>query len=201
MPPEAAKFCPGCGGPLQLCIPEGDSRQRPVCTQCGRILYRGPEVLVLTLVVAKGKLLLIRRGTPPYLGQWAPPGGYVEAGESPESAAVRELREEAGVELSRDQLKPFALMSFPELNQIHMSFLAILEEPLALYPRAPEALDACWFAESEYPIAEVWDPGRAFDIRRFYERVRSGRFEFYQLFEDGLRIIDADSRVEYVWRR
>jgi ADP-ribose pyrophosphatase YjhB (NUDIX family) len=46
---------------------------------------------------AAGRLLLIRRGHPPHEGMWSVPGGRVEAGESPESAVEREVREETGL--------------------------------------------------------------------------------------------------------
>ena len=43
-------------------------------------------------------MLLVRRGRPPSAGEWTLPGGRVEEGESPEAAAVRELREETAIE-------------------------------------------------------------------------------------------------------
>jgi ADP-ribose pyrophosphatase YjhB (NUDIX family) len=46
-----------------------------------------------------GRLLLIRRGNPPHAGRWSLPGGRVEAGESPEQAIEREVREETGLEV------------------------------------------------------------------------------------------------------
>ena len=44
-----------------------------------------------------GRLLLVRRGTPPGRGLWSVPGGRVEPGETPVEAVVREVREETGL--------------------------------------------------------------------------------------------------------
>jgi 8-oxo-dGTP diphosphatase len=46
-----------------------------------------------------GRLLLIQRGHDPHRGLWSLPGGRIEAGESPEEAVVREVREETGLEV------------------------------------------------------------------------------------------------------
>jgi 8-oxo-dGTP pyrophosphatase MutT (NUDIX family) len=47
------------------------------------------------LVIDSGKVLLIRH---PYLGLWIQPGGHIDDGETPESAAIRETQEETGVQ-------------------------------------------------------------------------------------------------------
>lgn len=44
------------------------------------------------------EVLLIKRGTPPRLGQWSVPGGRLEWGETLQVAALRELKEETGVD-------------------------------------------------------------------------------------------------------
>lgn len=61
------------------------SNRRPV-PAAGVVCLRGAEVL------------LIRRGRPPRLGEWSLPGGRLEWGETAAGCALRELREEAGVE-------------------------------------------------------------------------------------------------------
>lgn len=65
--------------------------------------YKRPSVTVDVLIFTvsrefKLQLLLIRRKGNPYIGKWALPGGFVEMEESLEEAAVRELKEETGVE-------------------------------------------------------------------------------------------------------
>ena len=67
----------------KLPSPVDDLRPVPAV---GVVCFRGEEVL------------LIRRGTPPRAGEWSLPGGRIEPGEPAQTAALRELREETGVE-------------------------------------------------------------------------------------------------------
>ncbi len=58
---------------------------------------RRPAVGVSTLIWHEDRVLLVRRGRPPYAGQWSPPGGRVEYGETLAVAAAREVLEETGI--------------------------------------------------------------------------------------------------------
>mgnify|MGYP003946933511 CR=1 FL=1 len=58
-----------------------------------------PPIPAVGVVCIRGQdVLLIRRGKPPRAGEWSLPGGRIEPGERAVDAAVRELREETGVE-------------------------------------------------------------------------------------------------------
>ena len=60
---------------------------------------RGPALTVDGVVVEGNAVLLIRRRNPPFAGDYALPGGFVDYGETVEAAVVREVREETGLEV------------------------------------------------------------------------------------------------------
>ena len=73
------------------------------CEECGRDDYQNPSVTVDAVATREGtdglELLMIKRGEDPkeWEGMWAFPGGFVDYGEDPEDAVIRELLEETGV--------------------------------------------------------------------------------------------------------
>ena len=163
----------------------------------------GPALLVLVLIYSRGKLLLLRRGCEPYLGKWAPPGGFVEHGESVEAAAVREVWEETQLQLDTTQMLPKGVMSVTQLNQVHHVFVVYLPEPAAVAPVPPESLDVRWFSEADCvrADAEFWEPGTHVDYTTLFRILGGGRCDLFQWNEDYQRIITADGQVRYVWRR
>ena len=56
-----------------------------------------PRIAIGGVVFKDGGVLLVRRGKPPALGEWAIPGGSVELGETLKQAVEREIREETGI--------------------------------------------------------------------------------------------------------
>ena len=88
-------YCPICAASLQQRVLDG--RERKYCPTCGFIDYKNPLPVALAVPVKEGKFLLIKRGVPPLKGTWGSPSGFVEIGETPEEACLRELKEETGI--------------------------------------------------------------------------------------------------------
>lgn len=82
----------------------------------------------------KGRILLIRRGNPPFRGQYALPGGFVDVGESVEDACKRELLEETGVKAGR--LSLVGVFSDPKRDPrghtVGVAFLTRVRAPKAV---------------------------------------------------------------------
>ncbi|MGE9270631.1 MAG: NUDIX hydrolase [Verrucomicrobiales bacterium] len=92
---NAYRFCPICGSANYIL--KSSVRQ---CGDCGHSDFNSPITAVAVWVFDReGRVFLIRRAKDPGRGKFAPPGGFVDAGESLEAAARREVLEEVGLKL------------------------------------------------------------------------------------------------------
>jgi 8-oxo-dGTP diphosphatase len=94
---KTKSFCTNCASPLEREVLEGKERQ--VCRKCGDIFYENPLPAATTIVLNRQReVLLVKREREPSKDMWCFPIGFAEIGESIEDAALRELKEEAGIE-------------------------------------------------------------------------------------------------------
>lgn len=91
------KYCPMCGHSLLDNIEE--NLERPLCPNCSFVHYHNPAPAAGCVVFEKGKLLMVERAHPPYIGDWTIPAGFMEWDESPAQTAVRELKEETSLDV------------------------------------------------------------------------------------------------------
>ena len=99
------RFCPVCGGVLESRSIKNGDPARLVCTTCGFIFYLDPKLAVGTIITdEQNRVVLVKRAIEPGYGKWVFPGGYVDRGEEVRTAAVREAREETGLDVRLDRL-------------------------------------------------------------------------------------------------
>lgn len=102
-----------------------------------------------------GRVLLVLRGRPPAMGTWSLPGGRLEAGETPEQAAVREVREETGLVVTVVRhLELFPLRDGELAFDIHEIHCAPVDEdatPIA----GDDAADVRWVRPADFPSLGV----------------------------------------------
>jgi ADP-ribose pyrophosphatase YjhB (NUDIX family) len=91
------KYCPSCG--TLLVLAESGGRLRPACSDCGFVQYRNPAPTVSVLVVDGDRVLLGKRGGHPGKGTWSIPSGYVDFEEDFLTTAIREAKEETGLDV------------------------------------------------------------------------------------------------------
>jgi ADP-ribose pyrophosphatase YjhB (NUDIX family) len=120
------RFCPVCGSPLEPRVLKAGEPMRLVCTSpaCGFVFYLDPKLAVGTIIrMPDGRIVLARRAIEPGLGQWVFPGGYVDRGEEVRTAAIREAREEAGIDISIDGL--VGIYSYPGTTAVIIVYSAV----------------------------------------------------------------------------
>ena len=118
-------FCPLCGADLELRSLKPTEPDRLVCTRCGFIFYQDPKVAVGTIIRnGDDHIVLVRRAIEPGYGKWVFPGGFVDRGEQVPTAAIREAREEAGLDIRLDHL--LNVYSYPGRAPVIIVYVATM---------------------------------------------------------------------------
>lgn len=138
------QFCGVCGNRLE------SSELTPArqCGECGFIAYPRISPVCIVLIERGDEILLARSPHfPP--GMYSSLAGYVEAGESAEACAHREVREEAGIEIRN--LRWFGSQSWPFPHSLMLGFFAEYSGG-EITPQVEEIEDAQWFRRDNLPI-------------------------------------------------
>ena len=131
--------------------------------------YAKPSVTADMVIFARGseaehlEVLLIQRGRPPFRGQYALPGGFVNPDESVDDAAARELKEETGVDCGcLEQLRTFSTPGRdPRRWVITCAYLALVEKSEITVKAGDDAKAAEWFSVKLERLQDASEPGES----------------------------------------
>jgi len=111
------------------------------------------DIVIFTLREGSLQVLLVKRGVPPFEGQYAIPGGFIRGDESLEEAALRELHEETGMRnVFLEQLYTFGdPKRDPRGRVITVAYYALIASDKLSLVAGADAAEAQWFPASSVP--------------------------------------------------
>jgi ADP-ribose pyrophosphatase YjhB (NUDIX family) len=126
------------------------------CPNCGEMvtIYRNPLPTADVIIRIGEQIVLIERKNPPF--GWALPGGFIPYGESAETAAIREAKEETGLDV--EGLRQFRVYSNPDRDPRHHTLTIVFTaqaqgEPIA----GDDASGSGLFTQDDLPTPIAFD--------------------------------------------
>ena len=165
------KFCPKCGAPLGRRRLKEFEPERLVCTRCLYVMYLNPKVAAGAVVEHQGGIVLLRREIDPRAGFWVHPGGFVDRGETLEQAAIRETREEVGLDV--EILGLLGAFSFHDSEVVVVTYAAraISGEPTV----GDESLEVRTFDPQRLPWDELAFPSTRLALKEYLRTMDARR--------------------------
>lgn len=160
------QFCPICGSKLIL-KEAGDDGMVPYCEPCAKMWFDMFSSCIIALVANEyHEIALLRQPSLSDRGVFV--SGYITPGESAEDAAVREIKEELGLDV--EKLESTGTFWFKKRGQLMHGFIANVRKQELIC--SSEIESASWVPAEKAPeiMFEDWNGNRAWDIYRSYMR-------------------------------
>lgn len=184
-------YCEQCGCPTTVKIPEGDERERHVCsdTKCSHIHYQNPKVVVGVVCTYKDEVLLCQRAIEPCVGLWGYPQGFLELGETTRQGAARETWEEAGVRFDPTKAQ---LLSLFNLAGMQVQTIYRVELDNKTFEAGHESSDVKFVAWDDIPWNELAFP----TVKWGLEHARDMQGEKNPTVQERTKLVTMDGKWE-----
>jgi 8-oxo-dGTP diphosphatase len=142
------QWCPRCRAELK--IGKVEDTIRPHCPQCGFVYYQNPSPAAGAMIIDDARILLVKRSIDPGRNDWCIPAGFMEWTEHPQQTAIRELKEETGLDIAITSIFDiFMGMDDPRTHAVLILYMAdVIGGELA---PGDDATEARYFAFDNLP--------------------------------------------------
>jgi ADP-ribose pyrophosphatase YjhB (NUDIX family) len=150
------EHCPYCGAELSTLTAEGG--EALYCDDCDRYVFHNPVPTASVAVATAEELLLVERAVGRGAGEWLVPGGHLEIGERPAEGAVRELREETGLDADPADLALLyadAIEPKPGKHNVVLRYAVHADATEGTLSAASDAADARFWTPAGFDAADV----------------------------------------------
>lgn len=145
------QHCPQCGSTSHSFV----NNHKFTCHKCNFEYYHNMAAAVMCIIKRENKFLFTIRNNEPAKGMLDMPGGFVDPGESAKEAAIRELKEELGLDLGTSDLE--MIDTFPnkykfkdiQYQTLDVIFQINLKDEVRLKIQDEEISDLLWLTADE----------------------------------------------------
>lgn len=158
-------FCPKCGNKIDV------GSEPPHCSTCNVTYYRNAKPTAGVLPVKDGKVLLAKRGRDPFKGAWDIIGGFMDADELPEDAAIREAKEETGLDVKITSLLGIYIDRYGENGDYTLNLHYIAEVIGGEMKPMDDVADLEWVPINDVPLDSGFQNTKdgLRDLKKLYE--------------------------------
>lgn len=162
------RYCPDCGRRLTD-PPDGNAL---TCRHCDAVHYLNAKPCAGILIEHQGRLLLGRRAYEPRRGTWDVVGGFLEPQEHPADGAIREAREETGLELRPGDVFAIFVDTYGDGDLYTLNVYYRATAPHAEPVASSDVTELQWFAPDELP-SDLAFPHEHTLLAQWAEAIRS----------------------------
>jgi len=140
------KYCPQCGAKLNV------TRDITIqCPACDTAHYQNAKPCAGVIIQRGNKILLAKRGIEPHKGKWDVVGGFMHPGEHPEDCAIREAREETGLDITIDKFLAMYIDTYGEGGDYTLNIYYLGTSDLGDPVATDDVAELQWFDRDKTP--------------------------------------------------